>query len=79
MNVFEKVSVASAMGTIVGEICILLLDALILWLVCGILLPVFPWIAAFAGLTYMDWVGIGFFFNVFCRWVGKLAKAVWAK
>lgn len=75
----EKVTVASALGSLVGAIGVFLFDALILFWVCGILLPVFPWLACLAGLTYWDWVGICFGFALFCRWLTKLFKAVWVK
>lgn len=78
-NVVEKVTFASAMGSFVGAIGVFLIDALILWWVCGILLPIFPVLACLAGLTYFDWVGICFGFSLVCRWLTKLFKAVWVK
>lgn len=78
-NFAEKVTVASAMGTLVGAVIGIFIDALILIWVCGILLPVCPAIACLAGLTYWDWVGLSFGFHLLCQYVGKLFKAVWAK
>ena len=79
MEFTKKVTVAGAMGTLAGAVIGILIDALILIWVCGILLPVCPAIACLAGLTYLDWVGICFGFQLVCRWLTKLFKAVWAK
>lgn len=78
-NFVEKVTITSAAGSVVGAALVFLFDALILWWVCGILLPIFPVLACLAGLTYWDWVGICFGFSLFCRWLTKLFKAVWVK
>lgn len=79
MRNFEKVTFASAMSSLCGAIGVFLFDALILWWVCGILLPIFPALAALGGLTYFDWVGICFAFSLACRWLTKVFKAVWVK
>ena len=79
MRTFEKVTVASVASSMLGTFCVFLFDALILWWVCGILLPIFPAIACVAGLTYWDWVGICFGFSLACRWLTKLFKAIWVK
>lgn len=79
MNTFAKITTGGVASSLVGAICVFLFDALILWWVCGILLPIFPVLACLAGLTYWDWVGICFGFALFCRWLTKLFKAVWVK
>ena len=78
-NFAEKVTVGSVLGSACGAALVFLFDALILFWVCGILLPIFPTLACLAGLTYWDWVGICFGFQLICRWLTKLFKAVWAK
>jgi len=79
MNKFEKVINASVASSLFGAFFVFLFDALILWWVYGILLPIFPVIACVAGLTYFDWVGICFGFQLACRWLTKVFKAVWVK
>ena len=79
MNKFKKVINASVATSLLGAFFVFLFDALILWWICGILLPIFPAIACVAGLTYWDWVGICFGFSLACRWLTKVFKAVWAK
>lgn len=79
MNTFEKVVTGSFASSLLGAVFVFLFDALILFWVCGILLPIFPALAVLAGLTYWDWVGICFGFALVCRWLTKLFKAVWAK
>lgn len=79
MKALDKIGAASVAGSMVGAACVFLFDALILFWVCGILLPIFPVLACLAGLTYFDWVGICFGFSLFCRWLTKLFKAVWVK
>jgi hypothetical protein len=79
MNAIEKITTAGLASSLLGATFVFLFDALILWWVCGVLLPIFPVIACVAGLTYFDWVGICFGFSLACRWLAKLFKAVWAK
>lgn len=79
MEAIKKITSASVLGSVVGASCVFLFDALILWWVCGILLPICPAIACVAGLTYFDWVGICFGFSLACRWLTKVFKAVWVK
>lgn len=79
MEFTKKVTVGSVLGSACGAALVFLFDALILFWVCGVLLPIFPALACLAGLTYWDWVAICFGFQLVCRWLTKLFKAVWAK
>lgn len=62
-----------------SEVLVFFWDALIVWLVCGVLLPVFPALACLAGLSYLDWVGIFVALGVVYRHIGRLFKALWGK
>ena len=64
---------------VLANILVFFWDALIVWLVCGVLLPVFPALACLAGLSYLDWVGIFVALNVAYRHIGRLFKALWGK
>ena len=64
---------------VLANILVFFWDALIVWLVCGVLLPVFPALACLAGLSYLDWVGIFVALKVAYRHIGRLFKALWGK
>ena len=64
---------------VLANVLVFFWDALIVWMVCGVLLPVFPALACLAGLSYLDWVGIFVALNVLYRHIGRLFKALWGK
>ena len=67
------------LSDVLANIMVFFWDALIVWMVCGVLLPVFPALACLAGLSYLDWVGIFVALNVAYRHIGRLFKALWGK
>lgn len=64
---------------VLANVLVFFWDALIVWMVCGVLLPVFPALAYLAGLSYLDWVGIFVALGVAYRHIGRLFKALWGK
>ena len=64
---------------VLANVLVFFWDALIVWMVCGVLLPVFPALACLAGLSYLDWVSIFVALGVAYRHIGRLFKALWGK
>lgn len=75
----ERFVAKATFTNVLAAVMVYFWDALIVWWLCGVLLPVFPALACLAGVSYLEWVGIFLGLNVLYRHVGKLFKALWGK
>ena len=67
-NKIAKITLTNTLSTIVA---FFVECAILLW-VCAVLLPVFPWLACLAGLTYWDWVAV----NLGISWVIRTLRSI---